>query len=58
MYMKSIFKTFLAIVAFVIITNIAYSQTPYDDFAPIKEKKEILKLPTSTFKVFNNDTSS
>lgn len=56
--MKSIFKTFLAIVAFVIITNIAYSQTPYDDFAPIKEKKEILKLPTSTFKVFNNDTSS
>lgn len=56
--MKFKIKTFLAIVATATITNIAYSQTPYDDFAPSETKKEMLKLPNSSFTAINSDTSS
>lgn len=57
MKMKSKIKTVLAIVATATITNIAYSQTPYDDFAPSETKKEMLKLPNATFKAYNVDSS-
>jgi len=56
--MKSKIKTFLVIVATATIANIAYSQTPYDDFAPSETKKEMLKLPETTFRAVTNDTSS
>lgn len=56
--MKSKIRTFLAIVATATITNIAYSQTPYDDFAPSLSKKEMLKLPEVTFRVINEYSSS
>lgn len=49
-------KTFLVIVAYATLTNIAYSQTPYDDFAPSTTKKEILKLPNVSYRAINNDT--
>ena len=56
--MKLKIRTFLAIVATATITNIAYSQTPYDDFAPSETKKEMLKLPETVFRAENSDTAS
>jgi hypothetical protein len=45
-------------VATATITNITYSQTPYDDFAPSETKKEMLKLPDEVFRAENSDSSS
>lgn len=56
--MKSATKTFLLVVAIATTNNIAIAQTPYDDFAPSSKKKEMLKLPNSTFRAVNTDTSS
>jgi len=56
--MKIKIKTFLMIVAIATITNITYSQTPYDDFIPSSSKKEMLKLPEVTFRVESTDTLS
>lgn len=55
--MKLKIRTFLLIVATATINNIAYSQTPYDDFAPSESKKEMLKLPDAIFRVEANDTT-
>lgn len=55
--MKSAIKTFLIASAFATITNVTIAQTPYDDFAPTAKKKEMLKLPETTFKAFNIDTT-
>jgi hypothetical protein len=56
--MKSAIKTFLVVVAVATTTHIAIAQTPYDDFAPSKKKKEMLKLPEATFTAYNEDTAS
>lgn len=55
--MKKVIKTFLVVVATAISTHISFAQTPYDDFAPNAKRKEILKLPETTFKAFNIDTT-
>lgn len=58
MNIKSKIITVLVIVATATITNITYSQTPYDDFAPCETKKEMLKLPETVFRAENSDTTS
>jgi hypothetical protein len=50
-------KQFLILFAFVSTYQIGLAQTPYDDFAPDKKKKEMLKLPETTFRAYNSDTN-
>jgi hypothetical protein len=56
--MKSTIKQFFVVVAIVATYHIGYTQTPYDDFAPSNKKKEMLKLPETTFKAYNADSTS
>ncbi len=55
--MKPTIKQFLIGAAIVATYHISYAQTPYDDFAPGNKKKEMLKLPETTFKAYNSDTT-
>jgi len=56
--MKSSIKVFLVFAAFAANTHIGIAQTPYDDFAPSSKKREMLKLPETTFMAYNNDTTN
>ncbi len=56
--MKSAIKTFLLVVATATTNNIVIAQTPYDDFAPSNKKKEMLKLPETTFRAYNSDSTN
>ncbi len=55
---KIAIKKLLVAVAIATATNISFAQTPYDSFAPSSEKKEMLKLPETTFRAYNTDTTS
>jgi len=55
---KIAIKKLLVAVAIATATNLSFAQTPYDSFAPTSEKKEILKLPETTFRAYNTDTTS
>lgn len=55
--MKQAIKLFLAIATFIATANIGIAQTPYDDFAPSSKKREMLKLPETTFRAYNTDTT-
>ena len=56
--MKRILNLILLIAALVTINNHTIAQTPYDDFAQSSKKKEMLKLPESTFRAYNTDTTN
>ena len=56
--MKSAIKQLLTVVVIVASNTIGFTQTPYDDFVPSKKKVEMLKLPETTFKAYNCDTTS
>ena len=55
---KIAIKKLLVAVAIATATNNSFAQTPYDSFAPSSEKKEMLKLPETTFRAYNTDTTS
>ena len=56
--MKTAIRLFVLIVITAIINDLVNAQTPYDDFAPVKAKKEMLKLPKVTFMAYNTDTTN
>lgn len=56
--MKNAINKIFVVAAFAATTHVAIAQTPYDDFAPSETKKEMLKLPETTFRAINNDSLS
>lgn len=54
---KIAIKKFIVAVVIATANNISFAQTPYDSFAPSSEKKEMLKLPNTTFKAYNVDST-
>lgn len=55
---KTNIKKLLVAVAIATATNVSFAQTPYDSFAPSSEKKEMLKLPESTFRAYSVDATN
>lgn len=58
MNMKNAINKIFVVAAFAATTHVAIAQTPYDDFAPSETKKEMLRLPQSTYRAYNADTTS
>jgi len=56
-FVKQISKV-AAVIALIISAYSVIAQTPYDSYAPSKNKREMLKLPDATFKAYNVDTTS